>query len=107
MAENDHETINIDGYQYALWPGKRRSGSAVVDLIHDKKRLARIFFSDDYSLPDPKRSDQWGFELHYPAEALPRVIDMLRNEKPCYLIWRGPQETRLSTGPEPVGDGEK
>jgi hypothetical protein len=43
--------------------------------------------------------------LFYTVREFPTVIDMLRNEKPVYLIYDG-QVSRVSTSLEPVGEGE-
>jgi hypothetical protein len=46
--------------------------------------------------------------LHYRYEDMPAIIDMLRNEAPISLIYvpEGTNNTRISTSPEPVGEGE-
>jgi len=49
--------------------------------------------------------------LHYPAEAFPQVIDLLRNEKPVSLLYYWGEDAMAGTGSletayEPVGDGE-
>jgi hypothetical protein len=43
-----------------------------------------------------------------PSELYPRVIDLLRNEKPVYgwCEWANPEKMGLMTGEEPVGEGE-
>ena len=50
--------------------------------------------------------------LHYLAEDFPRVVDLLRNEKPVCLVYYYGSEWdtgvgSLETSYEPVGDGEK
>ena len=49
----------------------------------------------------------WSWDL----SRLPVVIDMLRNEKPCYMVYsqQADQPRQLwgvATGEEPIGEGE-
>jgi len=37
---------------------------------------------------------------------MPIILDMLRNEKPIYLIYDGGLNSRISTIEEAVGEGE-
>lgn len=107
MAADEKKSYSIDGYQYAMYAGRKSSGvKAIVDLIQNKRRLARVFFSNEYSLPQATKKESGGFELHYSFEDFPHLVDMLRNEKPLYFLWRGPDDARISTGPEPIGEGE-
>ena len=44
---------------------------------------------------------------HYPIEAYPDVIDILRNEEPVWLTYeKSMGYARVSSGQEPVGEGE-
>lgn len=44
---------------------------------------------------------------HMPIEALPSIIDVLRNEEPIYVVWlEASQQASLRTRLEPVGEGE-
>lgn len=45
--------------------------------------------------------------LHYHLDDLENVVDLLRNEKPMYLLWTGTGgENGIKTTPEPVGEEE-
>ena len=45
--------------------------------------------------------------LHYHLDDFQNTIDLLRNEKPMYLLWNGTgAENGIRTTPEPVGEGE-
>jgi hypothetical protein len=44
--------------------------------------------------------------LYFRRSQLPAVVDLLRNEGPVELRWKGPFDTCLSTAYERVGDGE-
>jgi hypothetical protein len=97
----------IEGYRYCIFSSVKSSGTnAIIDLIHGNRRLARLHFTNEYSLDKASRSKSGEYELHFAYEDFDRVIDLLRNEGPCYLLWRGPEETRISSGPEAVGEGE-
>ena len=46
-------------------------------------------------------------DLHYHLDDFQNCIDMLRNEKPMYLIWMGVGgENGIKTTAEPVGENE-
>lgn len=47
--------------------------------------------------------------LHYHLDDFQNAIDLLRNEKPMYLLYSGSgggNENGIKTTPEPVGEGE-
>ena len=45
--------------------------------------------------------------VHYPIEAYPDVVDLLRNEEPVRLVFeKSVGYARVSSGLEPVGEGE-
>ncbi len=63
------------------------------------------FARDVQSMPPPeKRPSGWVFLSYYDSQ-FADVVDMLRNEKPCYLVWIGP-EAWITTFSEAVGEGE-
>jgi hypothetical protein len=48
--------------------------------------------------------------LQYHLEDLENVLDLLRNEKPMYLLYTGTgpgNENGIKTTPEPVGEAEQ
>jgi hypothetical protein len=57
--------------------------------------------------PPAERPPSGQHRLYYPFSSLPMVVDLLRNEKPVFLVWAGAAGSRLSTSPEPVGEGEE
>jgi hypothetical protein len=47
--------------------------------------------------------------LHYRLDDFAHVLDVLRNEKPVYMLWAGSGggfENAIRTGEEPVGTGD-
>lgn len=50
------------------------------------------------------------YNLHYHLDDFPNCIDLLRNEKPMYLLWAGPgpgNENAIKTMAETVGENDK
>jgi hypothetical protein len=46
--------------------------------------------------------------LYYHLDDFANIIDLLRNEKPMYLLWNGPaSENGVKTTAEAVGEAEK
>lgn len=68
-----------------------------------------IFHADQSALPqDTMVSGQANLQYH--LEDLENILDLLRNEKPMYLLWNGSGpgfENGIKTTPEPVGEGEQ
>ena len=76
----------------------------------DNKSLGIVYFvKDGRPVPDnsavetsnPKRA-----YLRYNERLLPRITDMLRNEKPCWVYYYGPTYAAVQTSAEPVGEEE-
>jgi hypothetical protein len=105
MAES-HE---IKKYKYYTFSSRDASTANTVILFYgDTEYLGGAFFSNDDEAPlEPAVKHPSGvFGLRYRYADLPVIVDMLRNEKPVYLIYSGEQNTRISTTSEPVGEGE-
>ncbi len=72
------------------------------------------YISDLYFLPDgsalpPDTQIGTHVKLHYHLQDLQNVLDLLRNEKPMYLLYSGSGggfENGIKTTPEPVGEEE-
>jgi hypothetical protein len=68
-----------------------------------------IFKPNGTALPqDNMTSGQ--VNLYYHLDDFDNIIDLLRNEKPMYLLWVGSgsgNENGIKTTAEPVGEGEK
>lgn len=105
MAES-HE---IKEYKYYTYSSRDASKANTVILLYgDTRYLGAAFFSNDDATPlEPAVKYSSGIiGLRYRYADLPVIIDMLRNEKPLYLIYDGEKNSRISTTPEPVGEGE-
>jgi hypothetical protein len=65
-----------------------------------------IFHPDGSALPaDSIAASQ--INLHYHLQDFQNCIDLLRNEKPMYLLWMGAgSENGIKTTAEPVGEAE-
>ena len=108
MSDEGRKNYAIDGYRYCIYSSRKSSGTnAEIELIQGKRRLARLHFTSQYTLKKAERNEAGEYVLYFSYDELDRVVDLLRNEKPVYLLWRGPDDTRISTGPEPVGEGEE
>jgi hypothetical protein len=67
------------------------------------------FYPDGSQLPADKMSNGQ-VNLYYHLEDFENIVDLLRNEKPMYLIWTGSGagwENAIMTTSEPVGEAEK
>ena len=67
-----------------------------------------IFHPDGTPLPADTLSGGQA-NLHYNLANFENVIDLLRNEKPMYLLWNGSGggfENAVKTTAEPLGEGE-
>lgn len=94
--------------------GKRSSESnniAQISFLDTQNQYVGYmrFYKEGESLPDnsentdttPKR-----VFLQATENQLDRVVDMLRNEKPCYVYYNSPTYAYIYTGSEPVGEEE-
>ncbi len=103
------DTVEIKKYEYYTFSSRDNSlANSVILLYGDGGYIGGAFFSNS---PDPLKpaekfpSGVYGLYYHYAD--LPVIIDMLRNEKPVYLIYSDGNNSRISTSQEPVGEGEE
>ena len=103
------EPIEIKQYQYYAFSSRDSSdASSVILLYGDAGYLGGAFFSTSAEPLQPAEQYPSGvYGLYYHHRDLPVIVDMLRNEKPVYLIYNGAHNTRISTTAEPVGEGEE
>ena len=78
-----------------------------------------VYLIENYVLRYDKKNERPWIIFHYkigtqwknvnwfpPKENAVYIADMLRNEKPMYLLWMGPtSENGVKTTAEPVGEG--
>jgi len=102
------EAHKLRGYQYDLYASRERGMRAEMRLYAEGAGLiGRIrFLAQQDPLPASEKEINGSLLLYYAYEDLPRVLDILRNEKPVFLVWEEGLRAHLSTGPEPVGEGE-
>jgi hypothetical protein len=103
------ETIEIKRYQYYTFSSRDSSiANSVILLYGNAGYLGGAFFgTSDEPLKPAEQFPSGVYGLYYDNRDLPVIIDMLRNEKPVYLIFNGAENTRISTTAEPVGEGEE
>lgn len=73
---------NANNYEYRAIIGLRRSDYSLIG--------AAYFHRDPATMPATDHQDASGYVYcHYLAEDFPRVLDLLRNEKPVYVRYVG------------------
>lgn len=103
----------IGKYSILHW-GKRQLLSREVAKIYlynpDDRYIGYVaFYRNDQEIPDNSCDElsvpkQVHLRMH--QEHLDSVVDMLRNEKPCFLLYNTPTYAYIWTGSEPVGEEE-
>ena len=99
----------VDRYTCHLFSS--RGTDDVVIYLYDpgSNLVGKVYFLPDGD-PLPPAEQREGelccYTLYYPRASLPSVLDLLRNEGPISIVWRGGMDTSLSTEYEPVGEGE-
>lgn len=93
---------NSAGYPYRAIIGLRDEGDGLIG--------AAYFHRDARTLPVADNRKATGYiSCHYLAEDYPKILDLLRNEKPVYVefeIQLG-NMGNIRTSAEPVGEGEQ
>ncbi len=82
---------------------------AVIILTGKDEFLGYIYFmKNGIELPKTEKINGLFFYYYYFSE-MPVMIDLLRNEKPVYLIYIDDDKnnSRISSAMEPVGEGEE
>ncbi|HSJ55320.1 MAG TPA: hypothetical protein VLC52_16380 [Anaerolineae bacterium] len=103
------ETVEIKRYAYYNFSSRDTSIAQTVILLYGESGYvgAAYFSTEDEPLRPAEKFEGGIYGLYYDYQELQIIIDMLRNEKPIYLIYNGAQNTRLSTTEEPAGEGEE
>jgi len=111
VMEIGYEETEIKEYRYFLFSSVPTQSSAQHAhlVLYGGNNVEHIgsanFLDDSATLPKTVRTSGGIVFMYYHRSALPQLIDMLRNEKPVFLIWNG-DATRISTSQEPLGEGE-
>ncbi len=103
------EVIEIKNYEYYTFSSRDASPAhSVILLYSDQGYVGGAFFSNsDEPLKPAEKFPSGVYGLYYRQSDLPILIDLLRNEKPVYLVFSGANNSRISTSQEPVGEGEE
>jgi hypothetical protein len=100
------EVREISRYTYHCFSSRERND--VVLFLYDQRSqvIAQVLaVPEGEPLPPATQRDGRAL-LYYHSAAIPQVVDLLRNERPVYLVWGEGRNTALATGYEPVGEGE-
>lgn len=106
--------IEIKKYDLAYYAGAKNVGGypyqAIIGLRNESDALigAAYFHHTTSTMPIADTMKATGYiSCHYLAEDFPRVLDILRNEKPVYVEFEvRPHIANIRTSAEPVGEGE-
>lgn len=107
------DTIDVRTYSYRFFSTRTEhvpGGAEVAVQVYDRagRHVGALEFVGG-SGPLPQAQNVGGlYHLYYRRTALPDVIDMLRNEKPVYLVYQpeGADNSCLMTTNEPIGEAE-
>jgi hypothetical protein len=101
------DIIELSSYLYHHF-SSRDSGKAAVIASGAGKTVYIQFLGETETLTPAQKVNDNTYILRYRYTDLPVIIDMLRNEKPIYVIYEptGTNNSRISTTTEPVGEGE-
>ena len=80
-----------------------------ISLRGGGKSLGQLVFLPNGSSLPPDSMTGTTVNLYYHLTDFANVIDLLRNEKPMFLLFNGTgggNENGIKTTPEPVGEGE-
>ena len=73
------------------------------------KFIGQLLFKPNGTVFPPDTSSGGQTNLYYHLDDFQNALDLLRNEKPIYLLWNGSgggNENGIKTTPEQVGEGE-
>lgn len=94
----------IKTYDLSIWAGPKTANMrSSIHLYDEKGTIGVLAFVEDGPIP---ASVVTGTPIgYYPVARYADAVDMLRNEKPVYLVVNG-DDVQLSTAQEPAGEGE-
>ena len=97
--------IEIKKYVLAQYSGASATGLIYLYDGQNKHIGNAYFIREENSLPMPKQDASGFVALYFYDNAFAFVVDLLRNEKPCYLAWYG-SSGAIVTSAEAVGEGD-
>ena len=100
--------------EYKLFYYGRRSRDAYaiagISLYNYSNYLGNVlFYRDDQAIPNNKSVETGDPKLAYlrmHERQIDSVVDMLRNEKPCFVFYSTSAYAMIYSGKEPVGEEE-
>lgn len=104
------EVKEIKKYSYSIFSSMQNANDvvSVIMLSGDKVFYGYVnFLVDGSELPQAEK--KYGlYYLYYHQKDLPALIDMMRNESPVFIIYMEGKSSncRITTMPEPIGEGE-
>jgi hypothetical protein len=93
---------NTTGYPYRAIIGLRRNDNSLIGGAY--------FHRDPATMPNTDEQNAAGYlYCHYPWDAFPQVMDLLRNEEPIIVryVAGGWQIASITTSIEPIGENEQ
>lgn len=89
--------------------GKRKQAEysdkirAEIELIIGNDYAGKIYFQKEGTMLEPAKEypNNGPITMYCYISEMPLILEILRNEKPCYIVYNWPEDTYLSTGPEP------
>ncbi len=105
-----YEVKEIKKYSYSIFSSMQNMNDviSVIMISSDNAFYGYVNFMTDGS-ELPKAEKKYGlYYLYYHQKDLPAIIDMMRNESPVFIIFMESDNNkcRITTLPEPVGEGE-
>ncbi len=105
-----YEVKEIKKYAYSVFSSRYEENEVISDIMLSGDN---VFYGYAHFLADgsvlPKAVKKFNlYNLYYHQKDLPAIVDMLRNEKPVYIIFTEDdfKNCRITTSQEVVGEGE-
>ena len=106
-------THEIGNYQLVYYAKRQNESFPITEINFRNSQnqfIGRIsFYKEGQPVPDNAEETAYTTSriyLHASENQLDRVVDMLRNEKPCRVYYSNPTSAFVYTGKEPVGEEE-
>ncbi|GJL53523.1 MAG: hypothetical protein NPIRA02_06550 [Nitrospirales bacterium] len=102
------EVFEITSYRYYQFSSRENVFKAVISCSASGGKTVYVYFDGgEHSLAEARKNGNSYF-LYYRYADMANIIDMLRNEKPIWMVYvpEGSNNSRISTSQEPVGEGE-
>lgn len=103
------DIFSVNTYEYYSYAARDKVKAIAVLRGAGGEACYVWFFADGGTLQPASKFGGNNYRFNYRYEDMTSLIDMLRNEKPVYVMYvpKGSNNSRISTGAEPVGEGEE